>query len=62
MIRKDIIAKGNSYRLPIFCYCNMQGIKIADRAFQTMEEFFEAFPGAEVTNLEAVDGEVRVYC
>lgn len=60
--RESIISEGNSYGLPIFCYCNHSGMKSDDRAFTTMEDFFNAFPGAEVTALEAVDGEVRVYC
>lgn len=60
--RESIIAEGNSYGLPIFCYSNYSEEKEDDRAFSTMEDFFKAFPSAEVTDLESVGGEVRVYC
>lgn len=60
--RENIIAEGNAYGLPIFCYDNYSEAKADGRAFSSMENFFNAFPGAEVTALEAVGGEVRAYC
>lgn len=60
--RESIIAEGNNYGLPIFGYDNMLDTKLDNRAFTCMEDFFNAFPSAEVTEIEAVNGEVRVYC
>lgn len=45
----------------IYCYdCDTE--ERDDRAFDSMDEFFEAFPSAEITFVEAVGEEIRVYC
>lgn len=46
----------------IYCYDCDTAEKADQRSFANMEEFFEAFPAAEIGSVTVCGKEIRVYC